>query len=916
MVQQAIDIDVRPRAKGAIVMTSLLRSAVLTLVRLGVLWVVDALSLFFTAQIIPGVTLVGPEGASPLLIAMSAALLLAIVNLLIRPALVLAAQPLGWAPLLIIGFFVNALALWLTAWLLPGFEVDLLGGLLGGFIFAFFNAVLTGVIELDEDGSFFQNLIEKRAREQPFASAAEPGRGLMMVEIDGLSYWHLKKALDDGLLPTLQEMIEEDGYVLSRVDCGLPSMTSSCQAGIMFGDNYDIPAYRWYDKQRRKVYVSARDAAELNARYAHGRGLMRGGSSIMNMFNGDAAKSMFTQANLFAASPEEKRRRAQDAALLMLNPYFLAREVAFFFVEVLRELWEAWRQKRKNVWPRLNRLAHGYPFVRAATCTLMRDLAAQIAILDMMRGAPSIYMLYLGYDEVAHHSGPWTDDAFGVLKRLDRTLARLRHVAKERAPRPYDLIILSDHGQSFGATFLQRYGVTLKEFIEQQLPQGVTVAHSIGGDTGAFALEGVAGELANMQQSAATNALGAAMAEQGRKLAQKGATVDHVESELVSSASVTAFGSGNAAHVYFDLFPRKIKLSELNAAYPGMVDALVQHEGIGLVLGYEDDMSVVALGKRGRRNLHTGVVVGEDPLLPYAPAAGVGAASIEKRVWQLKRVMEFPSAGDLWVISTLYPDGTVAALEELVGNHGGLGGEQTDAFIFHPPDLSVPETRNAVDVFHILDGHRNAPIVEKAAPAQPAVSDWAPSTLVEGLRRWKVWLRYALGCLLLDRRSFQRVAEDPYMTGPALLIAVAATFLSSLVRGREAAPLPFVVDLLFYFVGVAIVFAAGWLLNKRGSFTRTFRALGFAQSVFILQVFAWLLPFSGIVRAFALALGFLMTWLGAATAHELRGWRTVLLPLVAYLVIIAASAFVVLGMAGAYYTWEAILQDIGLMRRP
>jgi hypothetical protein len=34
------------------------------------------------------------------------------------------------------------------------------------------------------------------------------------------------------------------------------------------------------------------------------------------------------------------------------------------------------------------------------------------------------------------------------------------------------------------------------------------------------------------------------------------------------------------------------------------------------------------------------------------------------------------------VISTLYPDGTVAALEELIGNHGGLDGEQTDAFIF------------------------------------------------------------------------------------------------------------------------------------------------------------------------------------------------------------------------------------------
>jgi predicted AlkP superfamily pyrophosphatase or phosphodiesterase len=75
----------------------------------------------------------------------------------------------------------------------------------------------------------------------------------MIVEIDGLSYWHLRKALDDGLMPTLQTMINEDGYQLSRVDCGLPSMTSACQAGIMFGDNHDIPAYRWYDKAKQKL---------------------------------------------------------------------------------------------------------------------------------------------------------------------------------------------------------------------------------------------------------------------------------------------------------------------------------------------------------------------------------------------------------------------------------------------------------------------------------------------------------------------------------------------------------------------------------------------------------------------------------------------------------------------------------------
>ena len=313
------------------------------------------------------------------------------------------------------------------------------------------------------------------------------------------------------------------------------------------------------------------------------------------------------------------KRRANDVTLLMLDPYFLTRELALLIWELGRELWEAWRQHRNNVQPRLNRMKDWYPFVRAGTCSIMRDISAQIAIMDMMRGAPSIYMLYLGYDEVAHHSGPWTSDAFGELKRLDKTFARLRHVIKEKVPRPYDLIILSDHGQSFGATFKQRYGLEIKDYIEQLLPEGTSVSQSIGGDTGAMGLNGLAGELDNVSQTGSGNAFDRTVAQQGSKLASKAAKTSDKAAEG-DPASVTAYGSGNAAQVYFDLSAKKIKLSELETAYPGMVDKLVEHEGIGLVLGYEDDGTVLVIGKGGTRNLHTGEVKGEDPLIPYAPA--------------------------------------------------------------------------------------------------------------------------------------------------------------------------------------------------------------------------------------------------------------------------------------------------------
>ena len=885
-------------------------------VRFAILWFVDAVSLLLTQWLVPGVTLAAAGAASRPVIAITAALLLTIVNLLIRPLVFLLARPLGWVALFAVGFLINAAALWVTASLMPGFTVTPLGSIGGGLVFALFNAVFTGVLDVDEEGSWYQNQIEKRAREQPHAGSGDGGRGLLMLEIDGLSYWHVQRALNEGLLPTLAQMVKEEGYVLSRVDCGLPSMTSSCQAGIMFGENDDIPAYRWYDKEKKKLYVSASDATELNARYAHGQGLMRQGSSIMNMMAGDAEKSLFTMANMWVGSEAEKKRRAQDVALLMLNPYFFTRTLVLFFWETGRELWEALMQKVKNVQPRLNRLEHGYPFVRAAMCGLMRDISANVAILDIMRGTPSIYMLYLGYDEVAHHSGPWTSDAFGDLKRLDRTIARLRNTMRDKAPRPYSFVILSDHGQSFGATFKQRYGMDIKEFIEQQLPKGVSVTQSIGGDTGGMGLHGVAGELANMQQTGTGGAITQAVAKQGQKLAQQGA---HAEVEDISNvqAAVTAYGSGNAAQVYFDLAPRKLKLSELEGAYPGMVDALVQHPGLGLVIGYEDDMTAVALGKGGRRNLHTGCVEGEDPVLAYAPAEGHGAADVDKRVWQLRRVMDFPSAGDLWLISTLYPDGTVAALEELVGSHGGVGGEQTDAFLFHPADLPVPETRCSTDVFHILNGYRSAPpLAQRTASAavslEPDRRDWVPGMLLRGLARPQVWLSLALRCLLLDRDAYRRVARDRTMTGPALLIALVSLIGVSVVQQGQFHPLFVLGSIGLWFLTALVIYAAGHLLARQGSFTRTFRALGFARVVMVIELFALYPPVASAAHAVAMLAGLLAMWLAAATAHNLKGWRAAVLPLLVLFVYILGTVLIYSLYTGAGFTLQTLMQAVGL----
>ncbi|HNS01710.1 MAG TPA: phage holin family protein [Anaerolineae bacterium] len=696
-------------------------------------WAVDAVSLAVAAALLPGMAFLAGPGRPTWLVALVAALTLGLVNFCIRPLLLLAARPFGLIATLIVGFFVNALALLLTAALLPGFWMQgLLPAIVGGIILAAVNTVLTGLLTLDDADSFYEQRILRMAQQSPFAAASSQGRALLMLEIDGVSYRHLEQAVALGYMPTLRRLIDTEGYVLTRIDCGLPAQTSACQAGILFGNNYDIPAFRWFDKRQQKLYVSHSDSVELNQRHSNGQGLVRGGSSINNMFDGDAEKALMTLSRLRPSSPDEGKRRAEDVSLLMLNPYFFTRTIALFLGEAALDVWQAFWQRARGVWPRLNRLKMGYPFKRAATTVFLREAAHNLVALDMMRGSPAIYTTFAGYDKVAHHSGPWTRDAFAVLKRYDREVAQLRDIARRHAPRPYELILLSDHGQSFGATFLQRYGVDLKGFIQQQMPQGTSVAQSWGGDDGLSNVGAIGVELQNAQALGLGGRAGrvaagelAELAEPDARPEQQGAGPGQVDdAQAAADADVIVCATGNLAHVYFDFAPDKVTLSQIQDAYPGLVDALVQHEGVGFVVGYDDDGAPLVIGKRGRRHLVSGEVSGADPLLPFAVGSrpsenrrsrGAGLAgqnSVEVRAWQVRRMVEFPSAGDLIVNGALYPDGTVAAFEELIGSHGGLGGEQTDAFLLHPPDMPAPETRNSEDFFHLLNARRRVSAVE------------------------------------------------------------------------------------------------------------------------------------------------------------------------------------------------------------
>jgi uncharacterized membrane protein YvlD (DUF360 family) len=883
-----------------------IKSIIFNIVRFFVVWFVDTISLLITALVIPGISIIQVGDVSIIVIATIAAMLLGIVNLLIRPLLLLITVPLGWMVVFLVGFFINAITLMITSGLMDGFEINNWGSaFFGGLFLSFINLILTEILNLNSENSFYNNLILRQAARQAEEIEDNNERGLLMIEIDGLSYQIIQEAIDGGYMPTMKKFMDEFGYQVSHVDCGLPATTPACQAGILQGNNENIPAFRWLNKETGQMMAGGQAAAVIEPELSDGNGLLRGGSSISNMFSGDAEKSILTFSKILAGTPEDKRKRAQDMYLLMRNPTFFMRVLVLYFGDVLLELWQGWQQRRKDVQPRLNRLHNGYPFLRAATTIFIRDIAAYLTILDIVRGVPAIYMLYAGYDEVAHHSGPRTSDALHTLRQFDQTLALILRFSKEKAPRPYEFILLSDHGQSFGATFLQRYGISILDFIKEQLPQNINTVSTSGGDDGSMPVMAMLQEIQNIEDQNVSGAVGRAVIGQAQKAVKK--NPDYQErTQEVKPAEVTLCYSGNLAQVYFDLYPRKITLTELNHAYPGMVDALVQHEGIGFVVTYEDDGQPVVFGKEGARNLHTGDVVGKDPLVNFG--------DVDLRSWQVRRIADFANAGDLIINSSIYSDGTVAAMEELIGNHGGLGGEQTDAFIFHPGDMQIPSTRNSYEVKSILDSRRGlsgpTPIPEK--PEEIKLESWSPTVLAKGISQLGKWLNNAVHAITLNRDTYASIATDAYMTGPAILIVLLSQVLQTLNQSGEFSILEILSRIGVWLVGIALLTMATRPLRGKGDFTSTFRAAGFAQSAHVLELLGFLPVIGPLSRFIAVLLTILGVWVGSSVANDLKGWRTVLLPVIYILTTIISVVFLLATLEGVAVTLDSIFQSLGL----
>ncbi|AJP04684.1 membrane protein [Streptomyces cyaneogriseus subsp. noncyanogenus] len=639
-------------------------------------WAVSTVTMLVLAGILPDFQLQSADGDSATTIAVTAGFgagAFGVLSALVWPALV---RLLLLVPALVLGllvFFLNGALLLLALHLNPS-ERGAVAPETAVVVAAVMSAVASATgaaLAVRDDDAYRRRLYRLADRRRRRAGPPCPATpGTVFVQLDGVGHDILLDAVGKGLMPTVARWLDGgDGrpathrIVPWRTDWS--SQTGASQLGILHGSNHDVPAFRWYEKDRGEVMVCNRpaSAALLQHRAAedagHGGLLTVDGASRGNLFSGGAGEQALVLSIATRRRSRENRSRAGYFAYFS-DPANAVRTAMSFAAEVGREIAQSTRARLRKERPRVSR-GGLYPLVRAFATVVERDVVVAAVTGDMLAGRTAVYADLVAYDEVAHHSGPSGRDTEKVLQRLDRALALIEKVA-EHAPRPYRIVVLSDHGQSPGETFRARYGLTLGDLVRAgcglPVPRRARRTRS-----GAEA------------RNAVRAALRRPVEEGGEERPAPGRRSEPI-----------VLASGNLGLVSFPDVGHRMTKEEIDARHPALLPTLANHPGIGFLLVRSERHGGVVLGARGVEIPLDRLDEDPGPLAVFGP----GAADA------VRRTHSFPHTADIMVNSFYDPaDGEVLAFEEQIGSHGGLGGAQSRAFLLSPTVFSPPVAEGA-----------------------------------------------------------------------------------------------------------------------------------------------------------------------------------------------------------------------------
>lgn len=575
-------------------------------------------------------------------------------------------------PFLVLTFGVGSLILngLLLGLFAPLFDIEIKGMaiILAPLAMAIVTTIMSSVLTIEEDSSYYRSVYRDAKRKRKGEVKNYPG--LIIVEIDGLSYDVLKEAIDKGLMPKIKSMIDDGTHTLRKWETDLSSQTGASQAGILHGNNTDITAFRWIEKQNNNQMMQCSGVSKvktLEERISDGNGLLvDNGASRSNLFSGDTDNVIFTFSKIL------NLRKLYNRAWFSVfsNPSNFARIVLLFIAEMILEIISQIKHRVLNIRPRIKR-GIAYIIVRAVTNVFLREINTSTLVGDMLVGDIDVaYSTYLGYDEIAHHSGVRDEDSWFALKGMDKQIRRLV-TATKYTPRDYQFVIQSDHGQTNGATFKQRYGESFEDFVKSLLPKDMKMFAKMSSNEDHYAESFIPLTRNNDD------------------------LIDEKEMKDMGDSEVIVLASGNLAMIYLTQWNYRLTYEEINTFLPNLIPGIINNEYIGFIVVKSSEHGNLAIGKNGTYYLDTDRIEGENPLEGF----GKNIAG------HIKRNVSFKYTPDILVNSFYDAEkDEVCAFEELVGSHGGAGGSQSEPFILYPSDwdIGMEEIIGAENIYKIL----------------------------------------------------------------------------------------------------------------------------------------------------------------------------------------------------------------------
>lgn len=452
--------------------------------------------------------------------------------------------------------------------------------------------------------------------------------GLIVIQIDGLGYDVLERAMKRGDAPFLRSLVQHNGYAFHSYFCGVPSITTAVEAELMYGKSDEIPGYSWFYR-KLGLFIRGDQSKQVKlleqtmfADVAHP--LMENGSAIASAYSGGATMTNISPESQAIKSRLHRWLGYRVLLVPLFNPFRFWRMLLVLTGSVLYHFIRAVKNRSKAIfWDEFWTV-----MIRLFLC----DLAAAIAVNDLWRKTPALFINLSLVDKVSHAHGIRHPIVFQTIRLMDLYCKKIFDSANA-AKREYRYLVLSDHGQSPGIPFTAVTGEALESLLQRGLRGGPT--------TRVVVTNGENGQLASP----------------------------------LSADTLYAVPSSSICHLYVSRWlPHQATRDTMEQTFPTLIPTLLSHPGVGWIMVNNADGTSSLLAQNGasarfkKGKLHG--LRGKPIDLPDGKLL----------LSALARLSQCRNNGDLVLFGGFHANAW-ASFEPYIGTHGSFTGQMVRPFL-------------------------------------------------------------------------------------------------------------------------------------------------------------------------------------------------------------------------------------------